>query len=111
MKRLGPAVGKSHSAAISAADERAFAAVVDLIHVSRERVVAAVNSALIDLYWRASSSRRRLKRMVGGKARSPPYPHTFGRGIRDYRGSRLRTCGACGSSSRLTGTAQISQRC
>lgn len=52
MKRLGSSVGKSHAAAISAADERAFAAVLALIQASRERAVVAVNSALIDLYWR-----------------------------------------------------------
>lgn len=56
MKRLGSSVGKSHATAISAADERAFAAVVALIQASRERAVVAVNSALIDLYFCATSS-------------------------------------------------------
>lgn len=52
MKRLGSPVGKVRAAAISAVDERAFAEVAALIKVSRERALIAVNSALIDLYWR-----------------------------------------------------------
>ena len=43
---------KAHSAAISPAEEQVFAQVVDLIRASRERALTAVNSALIDLYWK-----------------------------------------------------------
>ena len=41
------------SSAVSAAsEERAFAEVVEMIQAARGRAVAAVNTALIDLYWR-----------------------------------------------------------
>ena len=43
---------KAHSAAVSPAEEQVFAQVVDLIRASRERALTAVNSALIDLYWK-----------------------------------------------------------
>ena len=109
MKRLSPPV--SHSAAISAANERAFAEVVALIQVSRERVVVAVNSALIDLYWRVGELVAQKIETDGWGKGTVAALSIYRRGIRDYRGSRLRTYGECGSSSRRTGTAQISQRC
>jgi predicted nuclease of restriction endonuclease-like (RecB) superfamily len=36
---------------MSAADEQAFAEVINLIHSARGRALAAVNTALVDLYW------------------------------------------------------------
>ena len=41
------------TAAVSAASEEpAFAEVVEMIQAARGRAVAAVNTALVDLYWR-----------------------------------------------------------
>ena len=40
------------SAAVSLAEERAFQEVPDLIRASGGRALVAVNSALIDLYWK-----------------------------------------------------------
>lgn len=39
-------------AVVSAAEKRAFADVVEMIRTSRGRALAAVNSVLIDLYWK-----------------------------------------------------------
>ena len=39
------------SAVSAASEERAFAEVVEMIQAARGRAVAAVNTALIDLYW------------------------------------------------------------
>ena len=39
-------------AVVSAAEQRAFADVVEMIRTSRGRALAAVNSVLIDLYWK-----------------------------------------------------------
>ncbi|WP_198674860.1 hypothetical protein [Rhodoferax ferrireducens] len=41
-----------NNVAANAAVEAAFAEVVKLIHVSRQRAMSAVNTELIDLYWR-----------------------------------------------------------
>jgi hypothetical protein len=40
------------SAVSAASEERAFAEVLEMIQTARGRAVAAVNTALIDLYWR-----------------------------------------------------------
>lgn len=40
------------SAVSAASEERACAEVVEMIQAARGRAVAAVNTALIDLYWR-----------------------------------------------------------
>ena len=43
---------RARSAAVSLSEERAFQEVLDLIRASGERAQVAVNSALIDLYWK-----------------------------------------------------------
>jgi predicted nuclease of restriction endonuclease-like (RecB) superfamily len=40
------------SALSAASEEQAFAEVVEMIQATRERTLAAVNTALVDLYWR-----------------------------------------------------------
>jgi len=43
------------SAVSAASEERVFAEVVEMIQAARGRAVAAVNTALIDLYWRVGA--------------------------------------------------------
>jgi len=40
------------SALSAAADDQAFAEVVEMIQAARGRTLAAINTALVDLYWR-----------------------------------------------------------
>ncbi len=52
MTRLPSSPEGAESKSVSAPQERAFAEVVELIRASRDRTLIAVNSALIELYWK-----------------------------------------------------------
>jgi predicted nuclease of restriction endonuclease-like (RecB) superfamily len=52
MMPLPPRPEEVRSVAVSLPEERAFQEVLNLIRASRERALATVNSALIDLYWK-----------------------------------------------------------
>ncbi len=76
---------KAYSAAVSPAEEQVFAQVVDLIRASRERALPAVNSALIDLYWKVGdSSPGRSARMGGATVRWRRSQPTFKNGTPVY---------------------------
>jgi predicted nuclease of restriction endonuclease-like (RecB) superfamily len=56
------------SAVSAASEERAFTEVVEMIQAARGRAVAAVNTALIDLYWRVGEyTSRKLETATWGE--------------------------------------------
>jgi hypothetical protein len=55
--------------AASAPDEISFAEVVDMIQQARGRALSAVNTALVDLYWRIGEYiSRKLEAAAGARA-------------------------------------------
>lgn len=97
---------------ISLPEEQAFQEVLDLIRASRNRALVAVNSAIIDLYWKVGEIVARKIHTDGwGKGTVAALSATFRSGTRVCTGSPHRTSGECDNSSTRTGTDQISQRC
>ena len=97
---------------VDAPEPSAFDEVLQLINVARARAVAAVNTALIDLYWQIGEhiSRRIVK---DGWARGPSrnLPNTSGFGNRMHGGFQVKILGVCGKCTRPTATNQFSQHC
>ena len=94
-----------------APEEGAFAEVVDLIRAARGRALQAVNTEMVDLYWRLSEylhhkiaadgwAKGTVVRLAAYIAQREP-----GRAA-----SRRRTCGACGSSSRPMVTKTLARQ-
>jgi len=67
VKPAGPKV-KGRAAFSAAAEEQSFAEVVDMIQTARGRALAAVNTQLVDLYWRVGEYiSRKLEAAVWGE--------------------------------------------
>ena len=87
--------------------ETSFAEVVGLIEQARQRAYQAVNSELVGLYWHIGEYiSAKLAAAEWGEGVVDSLAQHLARTKPGQRGfSRRRTCGACGSSSRPTATA------
>ncbi len=92
--------------------ERAFQEVVAMIEAARERAYEAVNTGLIDLYWRVgSTSPARLSLTGGGETPSWSWRTSSGGMHLGFAASPLRISGECANFTTLTEARQNSQHC
>ena len=111
MKTLKPR-GKRRpraSALAAVSEEQAFSEVVEMIQASRNRALAAVNTALIDLYWRIGEYiSRKLETAAWGEGVVEALRATSSATIRASEALPGATCSGCGSSSKPTGRTKKS---
>jgi hypothetical protein len=91
--------------------EPEFREVVDLIRNARQRALQAVNTSLVDLYWKSvDTSAGRSKRLFGVTVSLINWPVTSRVFIRIFAGSSVAICSACASFMRCTKTTKPLRR-
>lgn len=93
-------------------DEAGFSEIVELIAVSRERALQAVNTVLIDLYWKVGAViSRKIQASEWGDGVVPQLARYIARTQPGLRGFTRSNLFRMNSSTRRIATDQLSRHC